>query len=287
LTRKRVAFLSTEDLTGYVTDDELARAPLRELGCDVSMVPWRADADWDSYNVVVVRSTWDYQHDLAAFGRVLQRIAASSTQLENPLALIEWNVHKTYLGDLERRGVPIPPTQWPKSPTVDELRLLFEQLRADEIVLKPAVGASAGDVVRLHAGASGDVFDRASAMYAQRDLLAQPFLPQIVTEGEFALIYIDGALSHTILKSPKPDDFRVQEEHGGFIRAVQPEASLLRAGERAFGALAVVPLYARIDLVRAGDDFLLMELELIEPSLYLRLDDGAPMRFARAIAARC
>ena len=285
--RCAVAFLSTEDLTGYVTDDELARAPLRELGCDVSFIPWRTEADWDAYDVVVVRSTWDYQHDLPAFERTLERIDASRARLENPLALMRWNVRKTYLRDLAQRGVPIAPTCWGESPVSAGIRALFAQLDTDEIILKPVIGASAGDIVRLRVSSDVAEFDAAATLFAQRGYLAQPFLPQIVDEGEFALIYIDGELSHTILKSPKPGDFRVQEEHGGFIRAVTPESALLQAGARALAALPVTPLYARVDLVRNGVDYLLMEFELIEPSLYLRLDDDAPTRFARALAARC
>jgi hypothetical protein len=269
-----------------VTDDELAREPLRELRCDVSFIPWRSDTDWDAYDVVVVRSTWDYQHDLPAFERTLERIAASGAHLENPLALMQWNVRKTYLRDLAQRGVPIAATHWGESPSSSDIRALFALLHSDEIILKPVIGASAGDIARLRASSESAVFDNAAALFARRGYLAQPFLPQIVAEGEYALIYIDGELSHTILKAPKPGDFRVQEEHGGFIRAVTPEPALLRAGARALAALPVTPLYARVDLVRDGSDYLLMELELIEPSLYLRLDDDAPTRFARAIAAR-
>jgi glutathione synthase/RimK-type ligase-like ATP-grasp enzyme len=287
LTRCAVAFLSTDDLTGYVTDDELARAPLRELGCEVSFIPWRAATDWDAYDVVVVRSTWDYQHDLDAFVGTLTRIDASRARLENPLDLMRWNMRKTYLRDLAQRGVPIAPTIWGESPDIDEIRARFAQLDAGEIILKPVIGASAGDVVRLQRNADDASFAAAAAMFARRGYLAQPYLPQIAAEGEFALIYIGGELSHTILKSPKAGDFRVQEEHGGFIRAVTAEPALLRAGARALAALPVTPLYARVDLVRAAADFYLMELELIEPSLYLRLDDGAPLRFARALAALC
>ena len=118
--------------------------------------------------------------------------------------------------------------------------------------------------------------------------MAQPFLSHVITEGEFSLSYFNGKLSHTILKTPKADDFRVQEEHGGVIRAVEAESELREAGEIALRALDSVPLYARADFVRAnhGRGFWLMELELIEPSLYLRMDAEAPERFARALHER-
>ena len=282
-----VAFLTSGDLSGYVHDDELAVSPLRELGVDVTFVPWTTDADWNRFELVVVRSTWDYQHDPASFLHVLANIDASCARLQNPLTLMRWNLHKRYLWDLSQQGVPVLPTEWGAAPDVRTVRTLFAKLAADEIVLKPAIGASAGDLMRLHADASDAELGVAVAPFGGREYLAQPFLSQFVTEGEYALIYLEGVLSHAILKTPKAGDFRVQEEHGGLICGVVPDARLCAAGERALRVLPAVPLYARVDLVRSGDDFLLGELELIEPSLYLRMDEQAPRRLARAVAARC
>ena len=115
------------------------------------------------------------------------------------------------------------------------------------------------------------------AVFNQRPYLAQPFMPHIRSEGEYSLIYFHGRYSHAILKTPAPGDFRVQEEYGGIITAVSPPTGLLLAGGRALAALDETPLYARVDLVRNdADDFLIMEFELIEPSLYLRMDPAAP-----------
>ena len=118
--------------------------------------------------------------------------------------------------------------------------------------------------------------------------MAQPFLDAIPVEGEFSLFYFNGEHSHTTLKRPKVADFRVQEEHGGSSVATEAEPALLTAGDRVLRSLGEVPLYARADFVRAngGHDFWLMELELIEPSLYLRLDPEAPERFAKALNER-
>jgi hypothetical protein len=149
------------------------------------------------------------------------------------------------------------------------------------------VGASAGGAFRLNAR-SATAPAAVEAFYAERALMAQPFLSAIIAEGEFSIFYFNGQHSHTILKTPKPADFRVQEEHGGTIRAVQADRTLLAAGDTALRALGATPLYARADFVRSNDDdgFWLMELELIEPSLYLRTDPRAPGRFARAFHER-
>jgi glutathione synthase/RimK-type ligase-like ATP-grasp enzyme len=280
---KRCAFLTTDDLTGFVTDDDLAVPALQERGWQVDHVPWRADAAWDDYDVVIIRSTWDYQDHPAAFDNALARIDASAALLCNPLPLMRWNMRKTYLRELARRGVALPPTSWGRAPSVAELRALFEELQTDELVIKPVVGANADHAWRLHCTANDALLTAVSHDYVERDYLAQPFLPEVLREGEWSLIYFAGELSHTILKTPKPGDFRVQEEHGGIITAVEPEPALQACGEAALTALDIVPLYARADFVRADGGFVMMELELIEPALYFRMADDSPARFAAAV----
>jgi hypothetical protein len=115
--------------------------------------------------------------------------------------------------------------------------------------------------------------------------MMQPFERGIVEEGEFSMMYFNGVHSHSILKTPKAGDFRVQEEYASRIRLLTPEPGLLAAGNAAIAAIGQRLLYARADLVRSGDAFRLMELELVEPSMYLRTDPGSPDRFAEAIAA--
>jgi hypothetical protein len=113
--------------------------------------------------------------------------------------------------------------------------------------------------------------------------MLQPFERGILAEGEFSLIYFNGALSHSILKVPKRGDFRVQEEHGSEILAVTAEPALFAAGAAAMKAIGQRLLYARADLVRHGEELRVLELELVEPAIYLRMDPGAPDRFADAV----
>jgi len=121
-------------------------------------------------------------------------------------------------------------------------------------------------------------------VFAERAFLVQPFMPSVVEEGEYSLFYFNGEYSHTILKTPKPADFRVQEEHGGIIKPMEPSAALRSAGRSVFDLIRPAPLYARVDLVRDGrGEFLVMELELIEPALYFRMDADSPRRFAAAL----
>jgi len=285
----RCAFLTLDDSTGFVIDDELSYPPLAALGWQVDAISWRTPScDWRAFDVVVIRSTWDYIDDPDAFLTVLSEIERAGTPVFNTLDLVRWNIRKTYLRDLAQRGVPVVSTIFRQRLSPAELPALIEEIGSDEIVIKPVVGLNARGVFRVNARGARAPSAELSAHYAEREFMAQPFLSHVTTEGEFSLFYFNGKLSHAILKTPKADDFRVQEEHGGVLRAVEAENELRRAGDITLRALDSVPLYARADFVRAnhGRNFWLMELELIEPSLYLRMNARAPELFARALHER-
>jgi len=285
----RCAFLTLDDSAGYTVDDHLAIPPLARLGWSVDSIPWRQRAvNWSAYDAVVIRSTWDYAKDPDAFLGVLRAITHTGVRLFNSLHLVEWNLRKSYLRDLASRGVPVVPTVWRERLCTGDLRGLLDGLGSDEIVVKPVISASAYGAFRVGTSTGARDIADIECFYADRALMAQPFLRAIPMEGEFSLFYFNGEHSHTTLKRPKPADFRVQEEHGGSSVATVAEPALLAAGERVLRALGEVPLYARVDFVRANDahDFWLMELELIEPSMYLRMEANAPERFARALHER-
>jgi glutathione synthase/RimK-type ligase-like ATP-grasp enzyme len=285
---QRCAFLTLDNPSAYVIDDELAVEPLQALGWRVEFVSWRAGVAWRDYDAVVIRSTYDYITAPDAFLAALEQIERSGTPLFNDVEIVRWNVRKTYLRDLADRGVPVVPTVFRDRLGAGELPELLQEVGAGGAVVKPVVGANAEGAWRLDAATVGEQAAGIEAYYADRALMAQPFVPAVVTEGEFSLFYFNGEHSHTILKTPKAADFRVQPEHGGVIRAVEADAPLRDAGDLVLDALGERPLYARADFVRENDGpgFWLMELELIEPSLYLRTDPSAPARFARALHAR-
>jgi len=268
----------------YAIDDEHAIEPLEALGWQVSTLSWRqTGTPWCDFDAVIVRSTWDYGHDMSAFLDTLEQID-DETRLGNPLDIIHWNFEKTYLVDLESKGVGIVPTIWPDSVHADTFSRCFSELGTDQLVIKPVIGANGDDAFRVIAGEAPQRLEEICNRFAAQRGLIQTFMPNILTEGEYSLCYFNGAFSHAILKTPKGSEFRSQEEHGGEFRRVTPESKLLMRGQKALAALPVTPLYARIDFVRNDlDDFLVMEFELIEPSLYLRTAADAPGRFARAI----
>ncbi|MCK6621946.1 MAG: hypothetical protein HUU32_22390 [Calditrichaceae bacterium] len=285
---RRLAFLSTDNLEGFVSDDERAVAPLAARGWAVETVSWRQPCDWNRFDMVIIRSTWDYQKDAARFLNVLERIDASRALLQNDLELVRWNIRKTYLRDLQAKGNRIVPTIWQEgSVSPEKLEGFYEQLHSEEIIIKPLISANADHTFRLRRKDIPFHYDKLRHIFAGRAFMAQPFMKNIITEGEYSLFYFGGEYSHAILKTPQQNDFRVQEEHGGIITAVKAEEKLRRRGEAAMGSLGQIPLYARVDLVRdAGDEFAIMEVELIEPALYFRMDAPAAERFAEAVNRR-
>ncbi len=275
-----VALLTTDDLHGHVTDDELLVEPLAALGWQAEFVPWRGAVNWRSYAGVVIRSPWDYTGAAAQFVATIESIAAAGTPLANSLSIVRWNLDKRYLRDLQGLGVPVVPTVWLEGLTQASVDRAFDTLDCPELVLKPVLGASARDTFRL---SPGPLSKATLGSFNERACMLQPFLPEIVSEGEHSLFYFAGALSHVVNKRPAAGDFRVQEEHGGRLRAVAAEPTMTTVAEGVLAQLEEQPLYARVDLVKTGEGIRLMELELVEPSLYLRLSEGAPARLAGAI----
>ena len=274
-----------EDTTGYFVYDHLTYEPLAELGWDVVEIPWdRPGIDWSQFQAVVIRSTWNYQTQAERFLEILDEIDQSGTKLFNPVDICRWNLDKRYLKDLERKDVPIVPTLWPEGLNEESIQQGFQYFNVDRLVVKPIVGANADDtyILSQHDPQSWDVGLR---IFAQRPLLMQPFLSTIQTEGECSLFYFGNQYSHAVLKLPKSGDFRVQEEHGGQLRAIDPTTELLAAGQQAVDQLGQRLLYARVDFVNWEGMPYLIEAELIEPSLYFPYAPESPKQFAQTLDA--
>jgi len=282
---KRCAFLTMDNMKSFVSDDKLAVDVLLNMDWEVETIPWRQpNIDWDAFDVVVIRSTWDYHDDPDLFIKVLRQIEASDTRLENALAPVKWNVDKRYLHDLENKGVRVVQTSFGSDLNEERLSELTRSYHNEDFIIKPVISASAKNTFRVSPG--NVPFEDLVAAFKNKDYMVQPFMRHIVEEGEFSLFFFNGNYSHCIRKVPKHNDFRVQEEHGGLIKACPPTLKQLNCAQRVLDNLDYTVLYARVDLVQdENGDYALMELELIEPSLYLRMDPEAPTRFARAIEA--
>jgi glutathione synthase/RimK-type ligase-like ATP-grasp enzyme len=280
---KKCAFLSMDSLQEFDCYDHLLFEPLADRGWSVEEISWRnTQVDWNQFEAVVVRSPWDYQKDPEAFFKVLREIDQSSARLENKLELMKWNIDKTYLRDLEENGIEIVPSIWEKTFSEERYKQFFDEFSSDEVIIKPTISAGAEDTFRIQQQERDQYTDQLASLFDQRPFIVQPFMPFIIEEGEFSLFYFGDTYSHTVLKTPEQNDFRVQEEHGGRLQKVEPETQLQALGKKIFNQLEPQPLYTRVDVVRtAQNTFALMELELIEPSLYFNMDPASPERFAR------
>ena len=285
MTPLRCAFLVMADEGDFVTDHTLGIAPLEAQGWQVELISWRETAtDWDRFDTVYICTPWDYPDDPETFMATLQAIDNSSALLVNDLSLVRWTLPKTYLRDLEERGANIVPSLWHHHLAGNELDAWFAHFDTDRIIIKPVVSTNAKDTFLLHRPVAQETVAELRRTFAARDFVVQPFIENIQREGEFSLFFLGGEYSHAIQKIPKAGDFRVQEEHGAEIRSVIPEDALLQAARADFARVEPMPIYGRWDYVRGPDGrFLIMEMEIIEPSLYLRMDPGAPDRFAAAI----
>ena len=275
--------LSMDNLNGFDCYDHLLDEPLLQLGWKTETVSWHTkNVDWNQFEAVIIRSTWDYQNHPKAFLQVLRTIDASTAHLENSLALIEWNINKKYLIDLESNGIEIVPTLWKRGWQQSEVSCYFEYYNCDEIVIKPVVSANADNTYWLKRDDFEAHFAAMENAFRDVDFMVQPFIDAIISEGEFSLFFFAGKFSHCILKTPAVDDFRVQEEHGSSIEAVAADAELLAHAVRVQQQLNPPPLYSRIDLVRTKTGFAVMEVELIEPSLYFNKAPASALKFALA-----
>ncbi|WP_197455009.1 ATP-grasp domain-containing protein [Stieleria varia] len=279
------AYLTMENPEGFFVYDQLTYEPLRNLGWKVVEVPWsRPVIPWSQFDAVVIRSPWDYQASPARFLDTLADIESAGTRLLNPLHICRWNLDKTYLRELQQKGVPIVPTQWFGQIDRAQLECLIDEHQETlPVVIKPTVGAGATGIY-LVSSVDSQEFASALQHYCDRPAMVQSFLTTIQTVGEYSLFYFAGQFSHAIIKKPKSGDFRVQEEHGGLIESVTPTDALLRVAEQALAALDEVLLYARVDLVVLDDGSpAVIELELVEPSLYFPYDTKSATRFAMAL----
>jgi len=286
---RRIAVV-TYDAQPHATDDDryLVDA-LAARGASVDERPWSdPTARWEGYDAVIVRSCWDYFHRPAEFHRWLDTLEARGARVFNATSTLRWNADKAYLRDLDACGVPVIPTHWIDRGAASSLDDVRKRTGWSDLVVKPAVSGGAHRTWRTSTGGPDDD-ERLSEMAADGTVLIQPLVDEIESEGEWSLIFLDGRFSHAVIKRPRSGDFRVQKEHGGTVDPIAPPAPIVADAARALDAVrpeGEVPLYARVDGCVVDGTLMLMELEVLEPELFLRTDVAAGDRLAAALLGR-
>lgn len=285
----RIAFVTCAEIGDVHEDDAPLAAALEARGATVAPATWSDPAvDWSRFDLLLLRSTWDYHEDVGAFRAWVAR-AGRAAPLFNPPGVVDWNVDKRYLRRLAAAGVPTVPTRWLPAGAAVDLAALLAAEGWTEAVVKPAVGLGASGLRRVgadEAGRRGPGSPQAhlDGLLAAGDVMVQPFVPSLERDGELSLVHAGRALSHALRKRPPAGEFRVQPHFGAVATPATPTDAERAVAERALAAVAGPLLYARVDLVAAPDGTpSLMELELVEPTLYLDVDPAAADRFARVV----
>ncbi len=280
----RVALATMTALDQVDLDDQPLSAALRARGHQAASVGWDDPAiRWETFDTVVLRSTWDYHHRRDEFLAWAEAVAGR-TRLFNPPVDLRWNSHKFYLRDLERAGLPVVPTVFLERGATAALAHLMDERDWRAAVIKPAVSADSFATERAERGALAAGERHLAEHLPHRDMLVQEYLPAVEEPGERCLIAIDGELSHAIRKRSKFLGGRHVGPEGVPVAIAEDEAATARA---ILAHLQSVPLYARVDLLRdpAGVPRL-MELELVEPSLYFDAAADSADRFVAALERR-
>ncbi|MDO9379582.1 MAG: hypothetical protein Q7T56_12105 [Nocardioidaceae bacterium] len=283
----RIALATAREVADLDDEGRLLASTLRGRGADVVAAVWDdADVDWAAFDLVVVRSTWDYPTRVVEFLAWAAHVEEVS-RLENPLALLRWTTDKHYLRDLDAAGVPVVPSEF-LEPGDDPAHVLLDV----EHVVKPAISAGSKDTLRLGAHERDRSRDHAARLLdAGRGVLVQPYLDAVDDVGETAVVVVDGHASHAIRKGAilragagLVEGLFAEED----ISAREPSAAEVAVAERALEAVPgdAPPLYARIDLLPGQGGPVVLELELAEPSLFLTTSDGAADRLADAVLRR-
>jgi glutathione synthase/RimK-type ligase-like ATP-grasp enzyme len=279
-----VAFATYQQSPHLSDDDRLVAGVLGRRGVDVHPVVWDApDVDWAGFDLVVIRSTWDYHLKPGLYAYWLESFLPDADRLWNPPAVVLGNLSKRYLVELAKSGVNVVPTAFVGGGGGQRLLTVIESSGWDEVVVKPAISASGRGAWRSSlATAAGDQARFAGEARAH-DMLVQPYFPEIASSGEWSLMFLDGKYSHAVLKKPADGDFRVQRHFGGKPEAAAPSGRLVDRASSILSKIGAPLLYARVDGIERDGDFVLMELEVNEPYLFLSLSDDAAARFADAI----
>ena len=251
---------------------------LRAGGFEVSARPWTAPGDLAPFNAVLPLVVWGYHERYADWLALLERLESEGVRCINPPTLLRWNGDKAYLAALDAKGIPTVHTIAVDELDEHALREARDRFGCERLVVKPPVSASATGTFLLEAG------DAVPEEVACRRMLVQPFMASIATQGEHSVMLFDGQFSHAILKTPKSGDFRVQPHLGGTEQPCPPPEGGIDLALQALAAAPAEAVYARVDMVADDEGRLrIMELELIEPALWLQHAPDGGAAFTSAV----
>lgn len=243
---------------------------LQSQGLKIHREIWNdAEVDWRCYDVVILKAPWDYHDQLEKFHAWLDDLGSFGCRVFNPVEVVKWNSDKRYLLEIASSGLKIIPTLAFNAGSRVDLTSLSEHFGTNKLVFKPCISAGAKDTYMIDAAQSDESYEIIQKLIHTQDFLVQEFTPEVQSEGEWSFLFFNGEFSHAILKTPGKGDFRVQHYFGGIIMSPPVGQLQIEQAKAYVDRFAKECLYARVDGIMRGSEFQLMELELIEPLLFL------------------
>ena len=265
-------------------DDEPLMEELQKRGYSSVRISWdEKNVDWSIFKCVVFRTTWDYFERYDQFSVWLEKVN-KLTKLCNPLHIIKWNVDKHYLVDLEKQGIPIVPSRFLEAGSGEQIIQILEEMNWSEGVIKPCIAGGARLTYRINKENCEHVQQELQKWLDAEAFIIQPFMSHVMEVGEDTLMVMNGTYTHAIRKVAKPGDFRVQDDYGGTVHKLDPTPEQMELAEKTMAACGELLAYGRVDMVKDNNgNWVLMELEVIEPELWIRFDTASASPFADGI----
>jgi len=267
------------DTTTVESEDDKLLYFLKEKGLTIDLVIWNnPHINWEDYQVAILKSPWDYFDLIEDFYTWLDLLATKKVKLLNPVNVVRWNSDKRYLKEIEAAGLKIIPSIFINKQNRVSLKHFFDEFNTDKLIMKPCISGGAKNTFKVTIDHVEAVNHQLNHLLQEEDFIIQPFLPEILESGEWSFIFFNSTYSHSLIKRAKPGDFRVQPAHGGSVHPQNPDHDLIAMAQQYVDLFAKNCLYARVDGTFVNGEFLLMELELIEPFLFL---NTAPENYDR------
>lgn len=284
---KKIAFITSEDDPNLSKDDQLAIEPLHKLGYQVFPLIWDNPLDnVGVFDALIFRSCWNYHRKYSHFVRWVEQLKRLDIPIFNPVDISLWNLDKKYLIELKKKNILIPQTYLIHRATkidADTIKSIHEKISASHLVIKPSVSLNGHDTYLLPSQDDQAIINTLRSLPAEHDILIQEFIPDIKSSGEISLIYFNNEFSHAIRKTPAQQEFRIHSEYGGSRSAFQPDSVLIQQGKKILETVGQTLLFSRVDVIETQNGAVLIELEIIDPMLFLGYSSQAPQRFAEAV----
>ncbi|RIW14406.1 glutathione synthetase [Algoriphagus lacus] len=273
--------------TNTIDEDKILSAILTELGISHEIQAWSdPQVDWSNYSHLLIKSTWDYFDYYPEFLQWIEKIQQLGIPVLNDLKTVKWNSSKNYLLEIEEKGYPVIAGMILPKGIRPNLELIKQKVTSEIFVVKPLVSGGAKNTLKIPVKDWAEYEEKVFQLVQNEDFLVQPFVSEVAEVGEYSMIFFNRTFSHGVLKTPAKSDFRVQHYFGGTIQEIHPSATMLESGQKLIDTFGADTLYSRVDGVEIDGVFHLMELELIEPYLFLGLSEKAIPNYRDALKKR-